>query len=50
MTSMFFIGMLNILALSPAKRDLCYHGARDGTEPLEAYFRTTRRLRFRRSQ
>lgn len=38
MSSMFFIGMLNSIALYPAERDIYYHEDRDGTYPLEAFF------------
>ncbi|KIV96500.1 hypothetical protein, variant [Exophiala mesophila] len=38
MSSMFFVGMLNSIAMWPYERDLFYHEDRDRTYPLEAFF------------
>lgn len=38
MSSMFFVGMLNSIAMWPPERDLYYHEDRDRTYPLEAFF------------
>ncbi|KAK4945987.1 hypothetical protein LTR10_014789 [Elasticomyces elasticus] len=38
MSSMFFVGMLNAIAMYPSERDIYYHEDRDGTYPLEAFF------------
>jgi ABC-type multidrug transport system permease subunit len=37
-SSMFFVGMLNSIAMYPSERDIFYHEDRDGTYPLEAFF------------
>ncbi|KAI1608991.1 ABC transporter-like protein [Exophiala viscosa] len=38
MSSMFFVGMLNAIAMYPSERDIYYHEDRDGTYPLEAFY------------
>ncbi|EXJ95582.1 hypothetical protein A1O1_00704 [Capronia coronata CBS 617.96] len=38
MSSMFFVGMLNSIAMYPGERDLYYHEERDGTYTLAAFF------------
>ncbi|EXJ89743.1 hypothetical protein A1O3_02810 [Capronia epimyces CBS 606.96] len=38
LSSMFFVGMLNSIAMYPGERDLYYHEERDGTYGLEAFF------------
>ncbi|KIX01062.1 uncharacterized protein Z518_10128 [Rhinocladiella mackenziei CBS 650.93] len=38
MSSMFFVGMLNSIAMYPPERDIYYHEDRDGTYALEAFF------------
>lgn len=38
MSSMFFVGMLNSIAMYPCERDLYYHEDRDGAYALEAFF------------
>lgn len=37
MSSMFFVGMLNSIAMYPSERDIYYHEDRDGTYALEAF-------------